>query len=116
MNGSTRSVVSLPGRWGTAAGTSRTRSCTARSSKPGRSPKKIEEIIEEHKEDGKNFRAGWLYLTLHSLIHLSHPKDWLLCSTCRGKGIIVDTGIKCQDCKGWCYHLNTKKELQGAKA
>ena len=71
--------------------------------------KKIEAIIEKYKKERKNQSMGWLALVLHTLIKLSHPKDWLLCSRCGGKGILVENGDECKACQGFCYQLNARK-------
>jgi hypothetical protein len=78
--------------------------------------KQIEEIIEEHKKERKNRRSGWLYLSLKFLIRLSHPKDWLRCPHCAGKGLTASDGAKCNACMGSCYQLRPMKDLQGAEA
>jgi hypothetical protein len=78
--------------------------------------KKIESIIVKHKNERKDQRVGWLFLALHTLIHRSHPSEWLLCPRCGGKGIIVSNGTKCDACRGSCYQIRAKRDPQGAKS
>ena len=70
--------------------------------------KKLKKIAEKHKQEWKNLRVGWLLRLLHTLINLSHPKDWIKCPTCGGRGIMVDSGAECPKCNGYCYNLKAE--------
>jgi ParB-like chromosome segregation protein Spo0J len=67
--------------------------------------KKIQEAAKAKANGGK---VGWLFLNLAQLTHLSHPRNWLLCQNCGGRGL-VDPGVTCNTCKGACYRLKTEK-------
>lgn len=46
---------------------------------------------------------------INRTISVSHPKDWALCGTCGGKGVV--NGQKCPRCYGTCYELTTEEYL-----
>lgn len=42
---------------------------------------------------------GNFFYLVRRFVNLSHPKDWLLCDQCTGKGVKAD-GVKCGKCAG----------------
>jgi hypothetical protein len=64
--------------------------------------KSLKKIVEDYREERKGKKVGWLFLQLHRILNLSHPKDWNICIQCGGKSL-VDPGVECPKCKGSCY-------------
>ena len=66
---------------------------------------KVKSKVKATREAGN---AGPLTNLVHRLIGLSHPRDWLLCDGCGGKGH-DDSGEKCNRCYGSCYSLRGER-------
>ena len=58
------------------------------------------------KAAGKSPARGSFYNAVNRLLSISHPKDWPLCGTCGGKGVVNDQ--KCPKCWGGGYELKTE--------
>ena len=60
---------------------------------------------------------GGLYNLINRATSLAHPKDWLICSECKGRGEFASADpsrpepTKCRKCFGSCYNLKTEDYL-----
>ena len=60
---------------------------------------------------------GGLYNLINRATSLAHPKDWLICSECKGRGEFASADpsrpepTKCRKCFGACYNLKTEDYL-----
>lgn len=87
----------------------------------------VSELRHAFRTKGKKFLAatktagnyGALWNLINRFVSISHPKDWLICPTCIGKGTVggeVDAAIpttvqKCPKCFGGGYLLKTEEYL-----
>jgi hypothetical protein len=63
-----------------------------------------------------NYGAFWY--TVNRLLSISHPRDWLICHVCIGKGevepqvhVVDSAKAKCPKCYGAGYLLKTEEYL-----
>jgi hypothetical protein len=67
--------------------------------------KRIKNGVLQHKQAGV---VGTFYYSLIRVTSASHPKDWLICSQCRGTGK-DETGKPCGPCIGGGYKIKTEE-------
>jgi hypothetical protein len=74
----------------------------------GKLRKATKKTQEAARAEAKGGNVGWFFFILSQITHLSHPRNWLICGTCGGNGL-VDPGVACPACKGACYRIKTEK-------
>jgi ParB-like chromosome segregation protein Spo0J len=74
----------------------------------GKFRKSIKKAVEDYKKGRQGKKVGWFFLSLYSVLNVSHPNDWQMCGTCGGRGV-VDPGDECKACKGACYKTATER-------
>lgn len=72
--------------------------------------RKIAKPLKEAKGKANHSRGGGFTRMVASLCSSTHPRDWLLCSTCKGSGRADNpTGVgesRCRNCQGDGFKLN----------
>jgi hypothetical protein len=71
--------------------------------------KSVKNIIEQYKQGRQGKNVGWFFLSLYQILNISHPKDWLMCGDCGGKGSLPGSTEPCKACGGSCYKTKTER-------
>jgi hypothetical protein len=68
----------------------------------------IKESLSEAEAHGDFDNSLWA--SLHFVFSLSHPRDWPICSACKGSGKDA-RGRACAKCRGNCIELQTENHV-----
>jgi hypothetical protein len=62
----------------------------------GKLHKATKKIQEAARAEAKGGNVGWFFFILSQITHLAHPRNWLICGVCGGRGL-VDPGVTCNE-------------------